>query len=161
MAGPRKERRKSLVRRLGLAIKTAALARFAILFTAGVAWAEPTVTGQVSLTGMYYTEQYTPPPTGIDPQFATTANLLYADLRLQLLVQRLGNQVDLHLDARVRATGEFDFENKFNPNGVTDPFQSEYSAQGYLGGREYDLREAYINLRLSPRTSLQPACTSA
>jgi hypothetical protein len=121
------------------------------LLVAGAAQAAPSYTGKLSLTGLYYGEEQSDSPR----QFASTGALLYGDLRLLFSAQRIADRLDLRFDARVRVTGGFDFENKFTADATPDPFKNEVSARGYLGGREYDLREAYALVRLSDRSSLQ------
>lgn len=146
-------------RRVRLAALLAALAALP-----GAARADSVFTGRVSLTGFYYTES-----DGIDPnnepdrKRATTASLAFGDLRLTLNALRAARgRLDFRFDARVRGTGDFDFERKFStdPN-VTAPLQANSglslgtSARGYVGGREYDLREVYLLIRATDRFHIQ------
>lgn len=129
------------------------------LLSGGPARAEAVFTGKVSLTAMYYAESDgAASPTDAS---ATTAALAYGDLRVRLEGKRLWrDRLDLRLDVRLRLTGGLDFERKYSadagPGYASDPNQSlGVSARGYLGGPEYDLREAYGLLRLGERTTLQ------
>lgn len=146
----------------GRALFAVAAAALAVL--PGVARADSVFTGRVSLTGFYYTES-----DGIDPnnepdrKRATTANLAFGDLRLTLNALRVAHgRLDFRFDARVRGTGDFDFERKFStdPN-VTAPLEADnriplgISSRGYLGGREYDLRELYLLIRATDRFHIQ------
>jgi hypothetical protein len=121
------------------------------LLMAAAAQAAPSYSGKLSLTGLYYDEAQ----SDSSRQLASTGRLLYSDVRLIFAAQRLAERLDLRFDGRIRVTGGFDFENKFTAGASPDPFNNEFSARGYLGGREYDLREAYALVRLSDRSSLQ------
>lgn len=149
---------------LGLTI---AGATGAALLLSGPAAAEPVFTGRISLTGLFYTESDN--AQGADPEalakarLATNARLGYADLRALFEGKRLWqDRLDLRLDLRVRLTGSLDFERKFAPTDeqldqlIADPAQSlGTTARGYLGGPEYELREAYGLMRLGERYTLQ------
>lgn len=129
--------------------------------------ADPIFTGKVSLTGLYYTEDdgtiVAKDSDKIADQTkarsATSARLGFVELRGLVEGKRLwGDRLDLRLDLRLRLTGSLDFENKFTTTTAaeTDPFASPgLSARGYLGGQEYELRQAYGLLRLSDRYTLQ------
>ncbi len=119
--------------------------------------ARPLYRGKVSLTGFYYTENDGVDPTqNIDKRIATNSNLGLVDLRATVLASRLWKErLDFKLDFRLRVTGSLDFERKFDAN--TTLFGDQFyktplgtSARGYLGGREYDLREAYVTFRPVP-----------
>jgi hypothetical protein len=119
--------------------------------------ARPLYRGKVSLTGFYYTEDDGVDPTlNIDKRIATNSNLGLIDLRATVLASRLWKErLDFKLDFRLRVTGSLDFERKFDSNSKLsgDDFYKTplgTSARGYLGGREYDLREAYITFRPVP-----------
>ncbi len=119
--------------------------------------ARPLYRGKVSLTGFYYTEDDGVDPTlNIDKRIATNSNLGLIDLRATVLASRLWKErLDFKLDFRLRVTGSLDFERKFDSNSKLsgDDFYKTplgISARGYLGGREYDLREAYITFRPVP-----------
>ena len=129
---------------------------FATLLLCAPSWvdARPLYRGKVSITGFT-----TPKTTGlIRPKTSTSAspptpNLGLIDLRATVLASRLWNErLDFKLDFRLRVTGSLDFERKYDPN--TTLFGDQFyktplgtSARGYLGGREYDLREAYATFR--------------
>jgi hypothetical protein len=132
------------------------------LFGAGLcaspAGATPVYRGKVSLSGFYYTES-----DGIDPKndpqkhLASLARLGYGDLRATVSLIRIAREkLDIHLDFRLRLTGDFNFENKF---ASIDDFKPDLypgtSARGYLGGKEYDLREAYVTLRATESLRIQ------
>lgn len=123
------------------------------------AQARGTLTARLSLTGLYYQEQDLE-PTDTAP-LAALARLGMADARVVLDGRSLRDRLDLRLDLRTRLSGtlvadasSFDFENKFQ-----QPFQAAANApvgaRGYLGGPEFlDLREAYLQVRVSARAYL-------
>jgi len=128
-----------------------------LLLAPSVATAGPVYRGKVSLTGFYYTEDDGVDPTlNIDKRIATNSNLGLIDLRATVLASRLWKErLDFKLDFRLRVTGSLDFERKFDTNSKLsgDDFYKTplgTSARGYLGGREYDLREAYVIFRPIP-----------
>ncbi len=123
----------------------------ALLLMAGAAQAAPSFSGTLSLTGVYYDEEQSDSAR----QLASTGRLLYGDLRLVFNAQGLADRLDLHFDGRIRFTEGFDFGEKFTSSSTTDPFTNEFGAQGYLGGREYDLRLANLLVRITDRSSLQ------
>ncbi len=145
----------------GLAVAAAVLAAACL---PGVAHADSVFTGRISLTGFFYTESDSIDPNN-EPERkrATTANLAFGDLRLTLNALRAAKgRLDFRFDARVRGTGDFDFERKF----TTDPdagaklsansgLSLGYSSRGYVGGREYDLREFYLLIRATDKFHLQ------
>ena len=107
-----------------------------VLLSTGVASAQDLTDRfnvRASLSGMYLTESQ----SGLDDAhvLAGPLHLGYGELRLTLDGRRLGN-FDVHLDGRVRLTGGL------QPSllGAGD---SETTARGYLGGREYQLYEMY------------------
>lgn len=111
------------------------------------------VQARVSFTGLFYTEHEIGVPPGVQPVLASPTDLLFGDLRLELSATQLAKRVDLHLDVRERFTGSFDFERKFTDNYFATA--SNYrSARGYLGGREHDLRQAWVGLRVGRQTML-------
>ncbi len=124
-------------------------------------------TGKVALTGFYYTEsdgighaEIDKDPTLIGQHIATTSRLGYGELRVMTDARRLANErIDFRLDVRLRATGNFNFEQKFNHDdylpGDDRGNSLGTSSRGYLGGPEYDLREAYLNIRFTPRFGIQ------
>jgi hypothetical protein len=98
---------------------------------------------RLSLTGMYLTEQeLTTRPTGVgrEAQVASPFELGYGDLRVVIDGRRLPGRFDLHLDGRVRATGDFSTDTATVGGDQT-------TARGYLGGREYELRSAWVRRR--------------
>lgn len=128
-----------------------------LLVAPSLATAGPVYRGKVSLTGFYYTEDDGVDPTlNIDKRIATNSNLGLADLRATVLASRMWkDRIDFKLDFRLRLTGSLDFERKFDSNSQLsgDDFYKKSlgtTARGYLGGREYDLREAYVTLRPVP-----------
>jgi hypothetical protein len=71
---------------------------------------------------------------------ASPFTLLYGDFRLVLDGRRLPGRFELHVDARVRITNDFDTDQlTAAAQGVT--------ARGYYGGREYEVREVYARRR--------------
>ncbi len=149
------------MKRQVLAVAAAALVAGAL---EGTAAADGVFTGRISLTGFFYTED-----DGVklddDPgkKLATTANLGFGDLRLNLNALRMAKgRLDFRFDARVRLTGDFDFDRKFTRDDDVlsdlrlNPSKSPgISARGYLGGREYDLREMYVIFRATDKLRLQ------
>lgn len=123
--------------------------------------AKPVYRGRVSLTGFLYSED-----DGVDPaqntaqRIATNSKLGFVDLRATAVGTRLlGDRLDFKIDFRVRVTGSLDFERTFDPNSKLfgdDLYKTPLglSARGYLGGREYDLREAYVVFRPKPSWQL-------
>lgn len=145
-------------RRLPATLLTAAVA-----LLAGSAEATPVYRGKISLSGFYYTESdglgdgmgSTFDPT---KKIASLAKLGYGDLRATLSAIRIAREkLDVHIDFRLRLTGNFDFENKFVNalEGFNTNVYLGTSARGYLGGREYDLREAYVQLRATETLRIQ------
>jgi hypothetical protein len=90
---------------------------------------------KVSLTGLYVGEHQDLADRAKN-EASSTLSLGWGDLRAILDARRLPGKFDLHVDARLRATGDFDRERAYEG-------ASQVSARGYLGGREYDLRELY------------------
>lgn len=125
-----------------------------LLLLAGQAEAQSSVSLKVSLTGLYYTEQEQAPPPGV---LASPVQLAFFDARTVLDARNLADRVDLRFDARVRATGDYGFEGKFinQESAFFSKTTTPISARGYLGGPEFELREAYLGVRLSRRLSLQ------
>ncbi len=71
-------------------------------------------------------------------------------------------RIDFRFDGRFRGTGDFDFDRKYSTDAnVTMPLEMNagtplgISSRGYLGGREYDLRELSILIRATSRMHLQ------
>jgi hypothetical protein len=93
---------------------------------------------RVSLTGMYLVEQEGAPSTA--ERVASPFQLGFADLRLVLDGRRLPGKFEIHIDGRVRVTGEFSTDAA--TNGA-----DQIVARGYLGGREYELRQAWVMRR--------------
>jgi len=91
---------------------------------------------KLALTGMFVTEQQ----GGLNQTKQETDgySLAYADLRVQLDGRRLPGKFELHIDGRVRVTGELDIAQLDTANAAG------YTSRGYLGGREYELRQAYV-----------------
>lgn len=91
---------------------------------------------KISLSGMFLTEQQS--GLMLNKQEIDGYSLAYADLRLQLDGRRLPGKFELHIDGRVRVTGELDQAQLDTANAAG------YTSRGYLGGREYELRSAYV-----------------
>lgn len=138
-----------------------ALGLSAALLSPGAAQAKGIYSGKVSLSGFLYAES-----DGIDVtnggdatvKTAAAARLAYGDLRATVDARRIAKEkLDFHLDVRLRLTGSLDFESKFGSeffaNRTTD--SAGTSSRGYLGGPEYDLREAYVNVRFTEQLGLQ------
>ncbi len=120
-----------------------------------IAHGNPSVSGKISLTGFYYVEQELLPAGADRTTLAMPAKLAFGDARLLLTGRGLiKDHFDFRIDARVRATGNFDYERKFDPQALSDSPQV-VSARGYLGGPEYDLREVNATLRFGERGGLQ------
>jgi hypothetical protein len=91
--------------------------------------------------GMYATEQQAAiPGTGREAQMSSPYSLAYDDLRAIIDARRLPGSFDLHLDMRVRMTGGYSTD-------TMTQGANQLTARGYDGGREYDLREAYVRRR--------------
>jgi hypothetical protein len=90
---------------------------------------------KLSLTGLYVGEHQDLANRALN-EASSTLSLGWGDLRAILDARRLPGKFDLHIDARLRATGDFDRERAYEG-------ASQVTARGYLGGREYDLRELY------------------
>jgi hypothetical protein len=130
----------------------------------GVARADGVFSGRVAVTGFFYTES-----DGVkaddDPtrKFATTNMMAFGDVRLTMNALRMAKgRIDFRFDGRVRLTGDYDFERKFSTDPkVTDPVENQLglplgiSSRGYLGGREYDLRELSLLIRATERFHIQ------
>jgi hypothetical protein len=126
-----------------------------LLVLAPAARARPVISGKASLTGMYYAEQERLPAGEAQPTLASPWQLAMGDLRLLFAGLGLAREhLDLRLDLRLRGTGTFDFEEKFQPGYAAGP-ATQVSARGYLGGPEYDLREASFTLWFARPIGLQ------
>ncbi|MGZ3426076.1 MAG: hypothetical protein ACXVCV_05465 [Polyangia bacterium] len=91
--------------------------------------------------GMYMTEQQAGVPGyGRDAQVASPFDLGYGDLRAVIDGRRLPGSFDLHLDGRVRMSGNFSTDSA--TSGA-----NQIVARGYLGGREYEVRQAFVRRR--------------
>jgi hypothetical protein len=98
---------------------------------------------RLSLTGMYMTDQELGTrPTGVGDEglVSSPLSLAYGDLRVTIDARRLPGKFDIHLDGRVRGTGDFSLTD-------ANAGKSQISARGYEGGREYDLRSAWFRRR--------------
>ena len=102
------------------------------LLLAGAARGE--VGGRLSLSGMVLGEQGD--RGGADGE-AANALLGYGDLRGIIDGRRLGPGVAFRGDFRLRLTGHFD-------EASARRGEPQISARGYAGGREYELREAWV-----------------
>lgn len=139
------------------------------LFLATPAAAQPksdskgVYSGKVSLTGFFYTEDDGIKLTGDESLFlsklSTSTQMGFGELRATVDARRIAKErIDFRLDVRLRLTGTYNFETKFTDE-FTDKRNSDnnfgISARGYLGGPEYDLREAYVNVRFTEGFGLQ------
>ena len=145
-------------------VRTAAAPLLSLVLLLGTldAAAKPHVYGRLVLSGMFYGEQEQSPPSSSVPQLATSVpqlasltNLAYVEGRAVLGVDGLFNDhLDLRFDGRVRGTGSFDFERKFDPLPLSGP-PPTISSRGYLGGQEFELRELHLTVRLHERVRLR------
>ncbi|MDB4970071.1 MAG: hypothetical protein JWN44_5760 [Myxococcales bacterium] len=92
--------------------------------------------------GLYMAEQNSAIPAGYgrEAQAASPFELGYGELRAIIDGRRLPGNFELHIDGRVRISGNFS----------TDAAQQgadQIVARGYLGGREYELRSTYVRRR--------------
>jgi hypothetical protein len=94
---------------------------------------------RLSLQGMYLGETQAAPMDEKN-QSPLTLQLGYGELRAVIDGRRLPGQFDAHLDARVRLTS--DFSTQAATQGA-----NQVIARGYLGGREYELRQAWVKRR--------------
>lgn len=119
--------------------------------------------GKVSLSGFYYAEtdglDIKKDDTLIPQKIATASQLGFGELRATVDARRIAKErIDFRLDVRLRFTGTYNFELKFDDSfldkrDTTNNFG--LTSRGYLGGPEYDLREAYVNVRFSNTMGLQ------
>ena len=94
---------------------------------------------RLSLSGLYLTEQQS--ADAPENKQAAPFSLGYGELRAVIDARRLSNRVDLHLDGRVRATESWSIDDASSGN------YPAITARGYLGGPEYELREAWAKVR--------------
>jgi hypothetical protein len=133
----------------------APLLALALLLGSSEAAAKPHVSGRIVLSGMFYGEQEQPTTDSSVPQLASLTNLAYVEGRAVLAADGLfADHLALRFDGRVRGTGSFDFERKFDPLPLAAP-PPTISARGYLGGQEFDVRELHLTLRLHERVRLR------
>ena len=93
--------------------------------------------------GMYMAEQQLggyPMGIGREAQVASPFELGYGELRAIIDGRRLPGKFDLHLDGRVRMSGQFSTD-------AATQGADQIVARGYLGGREYEVREAWVRRR--------------
>jgi hypothetical protein len=116
------------------------LARIAFvwLLLAAAARADENFHLRLSLTGVFVAEhQQADAP---EHDISSPYYLGYADLRAVLDARRLPGRLELHLDGRVRVTEDFSTDD-------ADVGNTQVTARGYLGGREYELRQAFVRWR--------------
>lgn len=77
---------------------------------------------------------------GREAQVASPFELGYGELRAIIDGRRLPGSFDLHLDGRVRMSGQFSTD-------AATQGADQIVARGYLGGREYEVREAWTRRR--------------
>jgi hypothetical protein len=92
---------------------------------------------RIGLTGMYLAEQDN--GSGV-ANVSSPLQLAFGDLRIVMDARRLPGKFELHLDGRVRVTGQFSEDAATIGTGQT-------TARGYLGGREYEIRQAWVARR--------------
>ncbi len=91
--------------------------------------------------GLYMAEQQAAiPGTGREAQFSSPYELGYGDLRAVIDGRRLPGNFDLHIDGRVRITGQFSTD-------AATQGADQIVARGYDGGREYEVRQAWVRRR--------------
>ncbi len=93
---------------------------------------------RLSLSGMYLGEMQASPSNAQSD--VGPVQLGYGELRAVLDGRRLPGGFEVHLDGRVRITGDFNTESAIAGEDQT-------SARGYLGGREYEVRQAWVRRR--------------
>jgi hypothetical protein len=93
---------------------------------------------KLSLTGFYSTEQQD--ASAPELRNAAPFSLGYGELRAALDARRLPGKFELHLDARVRISGEFSTD-------AASQGANQIVARGYLGGREYQLNPTWVRRR--------------
>lgn len=123
------------VKRLGLAI-------LCVLCVSSIARAQDLKDRfniRLSLTGMYLAEQEGAVPTR-SAQVSSPFELGYGELRAVIDGRRLPGQFDLHADLRLRITGEFSTD-------AATQAADQITSRGYLGGREYELRQLWFKRR--------------
>jgi hypothetical protein len=100
---------------------------------------------RLSLSGMYATEQQSAFPMGPmgtnEAQVMSPYALAWGELRAVIDGRRLPGSFDLHIDARARITGTW------NTNEAGLVGAGGYANRGYLGGNEYDVRQAWVRRR--------------
>ncbi len=92
---------------------------------------------RVSLSGMYLRESQDDVP---ERAIAGPLHIGYGDLRIVMDARRLPGNFELHLDGRIRLTGNYSED---HGNAGT----TQVGARGYLGGREYQLTELWARGR--------------
>ena len=91
--------------------------------------------------GMYETEQQAAAAGyGREAQVASPFELGYGELRAVIDGRRLPGNFDLHIDGRARISGEF-------TTAAADQGANQIISRGYLGGREYEVRQAWVRRR--------------
>ena len=123
-------------------VKRLALAILAVLCVSSVARAQDLKDRfniRLSLTGMYLAEQESAVPSR-PAQVSSPFELGYGDLRAVIDARRLPGQFELHLDGRVRLSGDFSTD-------AATQGADQVIARGYLGGREYELRQGWVRRR--------------
>ena len=117
----------------------------ALMIAAAPSGARADIDGRLSITGVLLSESQDPPPPAAPgvpqpPSDASPVMLGYGDLRASLRGRRLGGGFEFGADFRLRITSDFSSEDTIAGNLPT-------TARGYSGGREYDLREAFVGRR--------------
>ena len=113
----------------------------ALLLLAGVARADDPPPDRfhvrLSLTGLYATEQQDASPA--EASQAAPYQLGFGELR-GVVSGPLPGSLDIHLDGRVRLTGGFSTD-------TATVGGDQVTARGYLGGSEYEVRQAWLRWR--------------
>ncbi len=78
---------------------------------------------------------------------ASNVALGYAELRTVLDARRLPGKFELHLDARVRITPDEVQNDPVNGDPSLTVGAGKVIARGYFGGREYEVKQAYVRRR--------------
>lgn len=92
---------------------------------------------RLSLTGLYAREDQSPGDGALAQ--SSPFQLAYGDLRA-VMDANLPARFELHFDGRVRLTGSFS-------TAAATVGGEQVTARGYLGGREYELRGAFVRRR--------------
>ena len=124
---------------------TRGLIALAILVVAAPGGARAEVDGRLVLSTMLLGESQ---DGALEQQDASPTLLAYGELRGVLVGKNLDHGLEMKGDFRLRLTSDFRRDDALVG-------RSQVTARGYSGGREYDLREAWVGRRGRPRTRAQ------